>query len=331
MESKNRNEENFDSAGERVSGRTPPRIKRNRFLLVLSILIIAAITVWLKSCAESKADNEENDVLTAAKTVSAPAEADSAAEITEAVPERGETRLYFMENYTEIDDPVGYGGTVRGLYTGRETDSGSVELDYVDRTANVSSADIMPIETSIILPLGAVSQLAYGTNGYSACGVACLYMMLESAGGSMGYYDMVMTAEKGGYGDQGSLIGYPGGMTSVAMQSFAENELGVTLKNVYSVQQAPSDTVYSLLSEGKQVCALVKYGDVNDLPYDNNAHFIVITGCIESGGRRTFIYADSYAPQAPDSGVPLRRISEELLDSTVNSQFDEPNAILVLE
>lgn len=80
--------------------------------------------------------------------------------------------------------------TISGLYTGTEsaTYAGCIELNYLDGTVFVPSTDVMPVSTSVILPLGSISQIIqtgaeydYETGdempqftGYSGCGPACL-------------------------------------------------------------------------------------------------------------------------------------------------------------
>lgn len=51
--------------------------------------------------------------------------------------------------------------TISGLYTGTEsaTYAGYIELNYLDGTVFVPSTDVMPVSTSVILPLGSISQI----------------------------------------------------------------------------------------------------------------------------------------------------------------------------
>lgn len=71
-----------------------------------------------------------------------------------------------------------------------------ISVNYLDGTVFVPSTDVMPVSTSVILPLGSISQIIqtgaeydYETGdempqftGYSGCGPACLYMLATSIG-----------------------------------------------------------------------------------------------------------------------------------------------------
>lgn len=148
--------------------------------------------------------------------------------------------------------------TISGLYTGTEsaTYAGYIELNYLDGTVFVPSTDVMPVSTSVILPLGSISQIIqtgaeydYETGdempqftGYSGCGPACLYMLATSIGAELNpttaaespitsYEELLDYASA--YADQGDMSTDDGGMTSGSLCALARDVYALNLVNKY--------------------------------------------------------------------------------------------------
>lgn len=119
-----------------------------------------------------------------------------------------------------------------------------------------------------------------------------------------------------------------GGISTTQMQRLAADVYGMTLENVYSVSEKPSDILKAIIDSGRQAIVLCKYKDGSIVTYGSGGHFILVTGYAESEGKTTFLYADSYYSDEPSHGNSLMHVGEELLNKSVCAEFDEPNAIL---
>lgn len=247
--------------------------------------------------------------------------------------------------------------TISGLYTGTEsaTYAGYIELNYLDGTVFVPSTDVMPVSTSVILPLGSISQIIqtgaeydYETGdempqftGYSGCGSACLYMLATSIGAELNpttaaespitsYEELLDYASA--YADQGDMSTDDGGMTSGSLCALARDVYALNLVNKYDAEQSPSAVVKSILDEGKQAIVLVNHENGRVVDKNANEHFILVTGySTAADGTLRFVYANSYYYGDYSVGEPLLTLSADMLDTSASLEFSEPNAILCVE
>ena len=247
--------------------------------------------------------------------------------------------------------------TISGLYTGTEsaTYAGYIELNYLDGTVFVPSTDVMPVSTSVILPLGSISQIIqtgaeydYETGdempqftGYSGCGPACLYMLATSIGAELNpttaaespitsYEELLDYASA--YADQGDMSTDDGGMTSGSLCALARDVYALNLVNKYDAEQSPSAVVKSILDEGKQAIVLVNHENGRVVDKNANEHFILVTGySTAADGTLRFVYANSYYYGDYSVGEPLLTLSADMLDTSASLEFSEPNAILCVE
>lgn len=247
--------------------------------------------------------------------------------------------------------------TISGLYTGTEsaTYAGYIELNYLDGTVFVPSTDVMPVSTSVILPLGSILQIIqtgaeydYETGdempqftGYSGCGPACLYMLATSIGAELNpttaaespitsYEELLDYASA--YADQGDMSTDDGGMTSGSLCALARDVYALNLVNKYDAEQSPSAVVKSILDEGKQAIVLVNHENGRVVDKNANEHFILVTGySTAADGTLRFVYANSYYYGDYSVGEPLLTLSADMLDTSASLEFSEPNAILCVE
>lgn len=247
--------------------------------------------------------------------------------------------------------------TISGLYTGTEsaTYAGYIELNYLDGTVFVASTDVMPVSTSVILPLGSISQIIqtgaeydYETSdempqftGYSGCGPACLYMLATSIGAELNpttaaespitsYEELLDYASA--YADQGDMSTDDGGMTSGSLCALARDVYALNLVNKYDAEQSPSAVVKSILDEGKQAIVLVNHENGRVVDKNANEHFILVTGySTAADGTLRFVYANSYYYGDYSVGEPLLTLPADMLDTSASLEFSEPNAILCVE
>lgn len=243
--------------------------------------------------------------------------------------------------------------TISGLYTGTEsaTYAGYIELNYLDGTVFVPSTDVMPVSTSVILPLGSISQIIqtgaeydYETGdempqftGYSGCGP----MLATSIGAELNpttaaespitsYEELLDYASA--YADQGDMSTDDGGMTSGSLCALARDVYALNLVNKYDAEQSPSAVVKSILDEGKQAIVLVNHENGRVVDKNANEHFILVTGySTAADGTLRFVYANSYYYGDYSVGEPLLTLSADMLDTSASLEFSEPNAILCVE
>jgi hypothetical protein len=229
-------------------------------------------------------------------------------------------------------------GTIDGLYTGHlmpETPYDKyIDIDYKNQNVLIPKEDAVPIDSAKVLPLGVISQITESDKGFSACGVACLFMMNEHSDKPpkdskyADYESLLNYAEINGYADQGSLLGQNGGMTAGQLQQLALDMYGTKLDNKYSDKKLPSEVLKSEIDNGKQAIVLCKQSRGKIRENDGYDHFIVVTGYYISDNKIYFIYGDSYYDVNVKHGNPLKHISADLLDKSINADFNEPNAIL---
>jgi hypothetical protein len=124
------------------------------------------------------------------------------------------------------------------------------------------------------------------------------------------------------------LLGQNGGMTSGQLQQFALDMYGTKLDNRYSDKKLPSEVLKAEIDNGKQAIVLCKQSRGKIREKDGYDHFIVVTGYYISDNKIYFIYGDSYYDVNVKHGNPLKHISADLLDKSINADFSEPNAIL---
>lgn len=227
-------------------------------------------------------------------------------------------------------------GTIDGLYTGRVSKeyTGYIEIDYKDSYVLVDSDNALAVDTARVLPVGVISQITDSYDGYSACGAACLHMLTRDLSYELtdptleNYEELMKFAELNGYNDQGSLMSEDGGMSCYDLQRLAKDIYGLELRNAYGDAEKPSDTLRSLIDSGKQAIALCRHWNGNISEDRGMAHFILITGYVETDGKLEFLYANSFYTEYISHGNPIMHVDAESLDRSITSEFDEPNAIL---
>lgn len=330
------------------------RIMRNRVIALA--LLAAVILLIIGSC--SKTDNDKTPETNTNAAVSSKSRSDESVSEKISVPEEAEntetetedtsaeektTFLYSVDRDTHFYEPAdgdnsisGYSsGTIGGLYTGRRSNrfDGYIEIDYKDGCVFISENKALAVSSAKVLPVGVISQFNDLLYGYSACGPACLHMMMNSMTYEPLYPDLkdynslMYFAETKGYADQGPLTSENGGMSCKQLQQLARDVYGVDLKNAYSDHTVPSDTLKSLIDGGKQAIVLCRNNNGN-ISTEGAAHFILVTGYNETDGEIEFLYANSFYNVYVSHGNPLMHISGELLDRSVSADFDEPNTIL---
>lgn len=214
--------------------------------------------------------------------------------------------------------------TISGLYTGTEsaTYAGYIELNYLDGTVFVPSTDVMPVSTSVILPLGSISQIIQ--TGAELNPTTAAESPITS------YEELLDYASA--YADQGDMSTDDGGMTSGSLCALARDVYALNLVNKYDAEQSPSAVVKSILDEGKQAIVLVNHENGRVVDKNANEHFILVTGySTAADGTLRFVYANSYYYGDYSVGEPLLTLSADMLDTSASLEFSEPNAILCLE
>lgn len=214
--------------------------------------------------------------------------------------------------------------TISGLYTGTEsaTYAGYIELNYLDGTVFVPSTDVMPVSTSVILPLGSISQIIQ--TGAELNPTTAAESPITS------YEELLDYASA--YADQGDMSTDDGGMTSGSLCALARDVYALNLVNKYDAEQSPSAVVKSILDEGKQAIVLVNHENGRVVDKNANEHFILVTGySTAADGTLRFVYANSYYYGDYSVGEPLLTLPANMLDSSASLEFSEPNAILCVE
>lgn len=214
--------------------------------------------------------------------------------------------------------------TISGLYTGTEsaTYAGYIELNYLDGTVFVPSTDVMPVSTSVILPLGSISQIIQ--TGAELNPTTAAESPITS------YEELLDYASA--YADQGDMSTDDGGMTSGSLCALARDVYALNLVNKYDTEQSPSAVVKSILDEGKQAIVLVNHENGRVVDKNANEHFILVTGySTAADGTLRFVYANSYYYGDYSVGEPLLTLSADMLDTSASLEFSEPNAILCVE
>lgn len=231
-----------------------------------------------------------------------------------------DSAYYSLDNGgAQLDRP---NGVIDGLFTGRPSEQydDMIQLNTAEGEVLVWSYSAIEIANAKVLPLGAASQFTKSGRGESACAAASLSMVLGNGGGS--YEQLLNSAEA--YADQGPLDSANGGMTFEAMQSFAKDFYGAKLVNAYS--ENATEVLKNIIDNGSQAIVLIKLDlNGNITSVGDVSHFIVVTGYIESEDGVSFIYANSYTHS--QTAIPLKHISGEMLESSINSDFDESKAI----
>ena len=123
---------------------------------------------------------------------------------------------------------------ISGFFTGKYSEqNGYIELNYKDSIMMIENARTFPILSAEIVPVGNISQ-----QGKSACGAACLYMLMQNQAETVftfRTYDLLLKyAENNGFNNQGSLFSENGGMDSEKLQELAESAYDVELDNTVS-------------------------------------------------------------------------------------------------
>lgn len=214
--------------------------------------------------------------------------------------------------------------TISGLYTGTEsaTYAGYIELNYLDGTVFVPSTDVMPVSTSVILPLGSISQIIQ--TGAELNPTTAAESPITS------YEELLDYASA--YADQGDMSTDDGGMTSGSLCALARDVYALNLVNKYDAEQSPSAVVKSILDEGKQAIVLVNHENGRVVDKNANEHFILVTGySTAADGTLRFVYANSYYYGDYSVGEPLLTLPADMLDTSASLEFSEPNAILCVE
>ena len=221
-------------------------------------------------------------------------------------------------------DEINFSGLLTGRYS---NDYDYVEVDYKDSIIMLKIENTVPVLTSKVVHTGVISQ-----QGRSACGVACLYMIMKNHNINESNYptypELLSYAENNGYNNQGSLFSEYGGMDSNALISLAEAAYSVEIENYYNDIEKPSEIIKSLLDMGKQVIVLVKSKNGEIVSDNGFSHFIVITGYEENEKDLKFFYADgNYYGNDKESGS-IRFIESDVINVSSSADFNEPNAIL---
>lgn len=218
---------------------------------------------------------------------------------------------------------------ISGFFTGKYSEqNGYIELNYKDSIMMIENARTFPILSAEIVPVGNISQ-----QGKSACGAACLYMLMQNQAETVftfRTYDLLLKyAENNGFNNQGSLFSENGGMDSEKLQELAESAYGVELDNLYQNNIKPSETLTKLIDKGKQAIVLVQSKNGQILAENGLPHFILVTGYEKTEEELIFIVADSNYYE--NDNPTLKYINSDLIDKSAMCKFDEPNAILCLK
>lgn len=306
--------------------------------MLIAVIIVIPLILISKCTTKNKteSDNVQANVTSTASALN------SSESQTEIADDDQETYLFLVndntpfyapdENETVLFDYAD--GNIGGLYTGRYSKiyQGYIEIDYREDYVLVNEGYSCVIDCTNIIKLGVISQLNSMGVGYSACGVACVYMLANSKNiGSDEFfnYDKLLDySEENGYGDQGTLLDTGGGMSAESIQKLAKNAYGIELSNAYDSNQKPSDIIKQLVDNGHQCIVLVKQQDGQIITQNGVSHFVLITGYIQSGDAIYFVYGNSYYTDSILSGHTLMLVRDELLNSSVSAHHDEPNAIL---
>lgn len=326
-----------------IKGKNRKMTSKNRHKTLPTLMLIAVIIVipliLISKCTTKNKTESDNVQANVTSTASALNSSESQTEIAD---DDQETYLFLVndntpfyapdENETVLFDYAD--GNIGGLYTGRYSKiyQGYIEIDYREDYVLVNEGYSCVIDCTNIIKLGVISQLNSMGVGYSACGVACVYMLANSKNiGSDEFfnYDKLLDySEENGYGDQGTLLDTGGGMSAESIQKLAKNAYGIELSNAYDSDQKPSDIIKQLVDNGHQCIVLVKQQDGQIITQNGVSHFVLITGYIQSGDAIYFVYGNSYYTDSILSGHTLMLVRDELLNSSVSAHHDEPNAIL---
>jgi len=326
-----------------IKGQNRKMTSKNRHKTLPTLMLIAVIIVipliLISKCTTKNKTESDNVQANVTSTASALNSSESQTEIAD---DDQETYLFLVndntpfyapdENETVLFDYAD--GNIGGLYTGRYSKiyQGYIEIDYREDYVLVNEGYSCVIDCTNIIKLGVISQLNSMGVGYSACGVACVYMLANSKNiGSDEFfnYDRLLDySEENGYGDQGTLLDTGGGMSAESIQKLAKNAYGIELSNAYDSDQKPSDIIKQLVDNGHQCIVLVKQQDGQIITQNGVSHFVLITGYIQSGDAIYFVYGNSYYTDSILSGHTLMLVRDELLNSSVSAHHDEPNAIL---
>lgn len=242
-----------------------------------------------------------------------------------------QTKLYSLSNASLFDRKKKVKRrSVSGYYTGYESGKykGYIIIDYNYGSYLVKKSIVKTIKSAKVLPTSAVSQIYGSYRGWSACGPATVTILLNSEKKADVHKDeLVRTAKRKHLEDQGSVTKNGGGMTSPKLIKLI-NCFGYTAKNLYKSSVKPSKIIKKQIDSGKRCLILVKYSG-GIMPDSGAAHFVVVCGYREIGGKLYFYYADPYYNFS--GGRSILSVSSSLLNSSVSRKFSEPNTILVLE
>lgn len=245
--------------------------------------------------------------------------------------EINETKLYSLSNANLLNQKRKVKWRhVSGYYTGYESGKykGYIEIDYNYGTYLVKKSKVKTVKRANVLPTSAVSQIDGKYTGWSACGPTTATILLNSEKkANLHKDDLIKTVKKKGMQDQGSVTKNGGGMTSPALIKLI-NHYGYNATNLYQNSVKPSKIIKKQLDSGKRCLVLVKYSS-GIMSKKGAAHFVVVCGYREIGGKLYFYYADPY--YSSGGGRSILSVSSSLLNKSVSRRFTEPNTILVLE
>ena len=164
---------------------------KNRHKTLPTLMLIAVIIVipliLISKCTTKNKTESDNVQANVTSTASALNSSESQTEIAD---DDQETYLFLVndntpfyapdENETVLFDYAD--GNIGGLYTGRYSKiyQGYIEIDYREDYVLVNEGYSCVIDCTNIIKLGVISQLNSMGVGYSACGVACVYMLSNS-------------------------------------------------------------------------------------------------------------------------------------------------------
>lgn len=278
-----------------IKGKNRKMTSKNRHKTLPTLMLIAVIIVipliLISKCTTKNKTESDNVQANVTSTASALNSSESQTEIAD---DDQETYLFLVNDNTPFYAPdenemvlFDYAdGNIGGLYTGRYSKiyQGYIEIDYREDYVLVNEGYSCVIDCTNIIKLGVISQLNSMGVGYSACGVACVYMLANSKNiGSDEFfnYDKLLDySEENGYGDQGTLLDTGGGMSAESIQKLAKNAYGIELSNAYDSDQKPSDIIKQLVDNGHQCIVLVKQQDGQIITQNGVSHFVLITGYI---------------------------------------------------
>lgn len=154
--------------------------------MLIAVIIVIPLILISKCTTKNKteSDNVQANVTSTASALN------SSESQTEIADDDQETYLFLVndntpfyapdENETVLFDYAD--GNIGGLYTGRYSKiyQGYIEIDYREDYVLVNEGYSCVIDCTNIIKLGVISQLNSMGVGYSACGVACVYMLSNS-------------------------------------------------------------------------------------------------------------------------------------------------------